>query len=628
MMDSLRDAAKSWVAKLLIGLLAVSFGVWGIADVFRGYNQGSLASVGGVDVTPAAYNIAFNRYLQNMQRQTGQTMTPDEARKFGIDRAVLDNLIQTAAIDDQARGLKLAVSDALIAKDTASNPAFQDSSGKFDPAEFRRRLDQNGLNEAMFLESEREGRLREAVTGSVDGGFTVPKTLVEALYRHENEQRDVRYFTVTTADSEVAIPTEAEIKKEYDTNPPSFTAPEYRSIAIMKVEPADITAKVSITEDELKQGYEKYQADYATPERRTILQLSFPTLDDANKAKGQLAAGADFIAIAKERGFTEADVTFADKSRADFIDQAIADAAFKLTEGALSEPVKGGLSTALIKVVKIVPGHQSTLDEVRDKLTERLKLERASEEIDSLYGAVEDARGASTKFEDIAEKSGIPFQLVTGIDANGKDKDGKDIPLPHKAEVLKAAFASDVGVDNDAVSLEHGYVWYDVREVVPSAVKPFEQVKDQAKAQAIAAKVRERAASKAEALVASARSGASLEDLARDAKSEIKTAQGLKRNESGDSFDPQAVAAIFAVPENGFASAIDADGRTAKVMQSQAVLMAPFDAASPDAKAIAGKMQSAAATDLLTAYLGDLQQAAGVKVNDTLWRQLSGTATQ
>ena len=157
-MDSLRNAAKSWVAKLLIGLLAVSFGVWGIADVFRGYNQGSLASVGDVQITPAEYSSAFSRYQQNLQRQTGQAFTSEEARKFGIDRVVLDNLIQTAAIDSQAQSLKLAVSDALIVSDTAKNPAFQDSAGKFDPAEFRRRLDASGLNEGMFLQSERQGR--------------------------------------------------------------------------------------------------------------------------------------------------------------------------------------------------------------------------------------------------------------------------------------------------------------------------------------------------------------------------------------------------------------------------------------------------------------------------------------
>lgn len=628
MMDSLRNAAKSWVAKVLIGLLAVSFGVWGIADVFRGYSRGALARVGGVDISGEEFSRAFSRYLQDLQRQTGQVFTPEDARKFGLDRQVLNNLIQTAAVDNQARGMGLAVSDAFIAKETADNPAFHDNAGKFDPQEFRRRLDANGMNEATYLISEREGRLREAITGTVDGSFQPPRTLVEASYRFRNEQRDARYFVITTADSEAAVPSDEQIKKEYEAHPEAYTAPEYRSFSIMKAEPADIAAKVTLNDQDLADGYAKYKGDYFTPEKRTILQLSFSTLEDAKKAKDRLTTGEDFMKIAKDMGFSETDVTFADKVRADFIDKAIADAAFGLAEGTVSEPIKGGLSTVLLKAVKVSPEHQRTLDEVKAELGDRLKLERAHDEISSIYAAVEDARAAQTKFEDIAAKASIPFQLVNGIDAAGNGKDGKDIALPHKPEVLKAIFSSDVGVDNDAISVEDGYVWYDVREVVPSAVKPFDTVKDQAKAQVIAAEVLALAESKAKALVEKAKGGASIEDLARDANAEIKTTQGLKRNETSPDFEAAAVKAIFAVGENGFAYALEPGGKGARIMQSQAVLLPPFDAASSDAKTISGQLQTESAGDLLTSYLGELQKAAGVKINETLWQQISGTATQ
>ena len=82
-----------------------------------------------------------------------------------------------------------------------------------------------------------------------------------------------------------------------------------------------------------------------------------------------------------------------------------------------------------------------------------------------------------------------------------------------------------------------------------------------------------------------------LKTLAKEASAEIQTAQGLKRNESDATFDPAAVAALFAVPENGFAYAVEADGKGAKVMQSQAVLLPAFDPASADAKAIAEQVE-------------------------------------
>ena len=627
MMDTMRRAAKSWVAKLLIGMLAVSFGVWGIADVFKFGSATDLATVGSQEISADAYGKAFQQRLQEIARQTGNPITPEQARTFGIDRGVLTFMIQGAALDNETKRLKLGVSDSFLAQAVMKNPAFQDASGKFSATRFKDLLSQNGLSEATYFGTERQQKLREALTQTAGGDMPISQGLLEAQYQFDNEQRDARYFIVTTAENEVAAPTDGEIKKEYDDHPAAYTAPEYRAVAIMKAEPADIAAKITITNQDLAAGYEKYKSEYFTPERRTILQVTFPTLADAQAAKQKIAGGTDFMAVAASRGFTEQDATFADKTKADFIDPAIADAAFSLPEGAVSEPIKGALSTALLKVAKVSPAHQATLDEVKPQLTSRLKLDQATEQIQSTYDAVEDARAAQTKFEDIAAKAGIPFQLIPATDAQGKDKTGKDIDIPHRDDVLKAAFASDVGVENDAISLDNGYVWYEVREVVPAALKPYDQVKDQARAAVIAEKLTAASEDKAKKLVERAKTGSKLDDLAAEVKAKVQTAQGLKRTEQGASFGGAAVRALFAVPEDGFAYAVEPDGKGARVMQSAPVLLPGFDAASPEAKSIADKLKPQISSDMLDAYLSTLQSEAGVQINEALWQKVSGQQT-
>jgi peptidyl-prolyl cis-trans isomerase D len=624
MMDSMRKAAKSWVAKLLIGLLAVSFGVWGIADVFKFGTATGLATVGNQEITAAQYGKAFQNRLREIANQTGKGLTPEEARTYGVDKGVLGYLIQGAALDDEAHRLKLGVSNEFLAKKVMTNPSFLDSAGKFNADRFKQALAQNGYSESAFFADERQRLLREALTQTAAGGLPVSAGMLQAQYQFDNEQRDARYFIVTTPDSEVAAPTDDEIKKEYEANPQAYTAPEYRSVAIMKAEPADIAAKITLTDQDLADGFAKYKDEFFSPEKRTVLQITFPTLADAQAAKAKLAGGEDFLALAKERGFTEADATFADKTKADFIDPAIADAAFSLPEGSVSDPVKGSLSTALLKVVKVTPEHQATLDEVKPQLTDRLKLEQATEQIQSTYDAVEDARAAQTKFEDIAAKAGIPFILVEAVDAQGKDRTGKDVDLPHKPEVLQATFSSDVGVENDAISLDNGYVWYEVREVVPAALKPLDQVKDQARAAVIAGKVRAASEEKAKKLVERARAGTSLDDLAKETSAQVQTAQGLKRTEAGDSFGRAAIQALFAVKDDGFAYAVENDGKGARVMQSVPVLLPAFDASSPDVKSIADKLKPQVADAMLTSYLAALQNEVGVKINDTLWQQVAG----
>jgi peptidyl-prolyl cis-trans isomerase D len=625
MLEKFRNLGKTWVAKILLMMLAGSFGVWGIRDIFGGYNASALATVGSQEISGLEYTNSYRRALQNLAQQTGQALTAEDARKMGLDRSILNNLIQSAVIDAEAANLKLNVSPRQIAEEAQSNPAFHNAQGKFDPQDFARVLQQNGMNEAMFVQAETRNKLRNAITSAVDRGFAPPKALIEAMSLYQTEQRDAKYFLITATEADVAAPTDEELKKQYEATPVAYTAPEYRSIAVMKVEPADIAGKISITADDLAKGYEQYKLDYYTPEKRTVLQLSFPSVDEAKKAKEKIAAGTDFMVLAKERGATDADVTFADKAKTDFLDKVIADAAFALKEGDVSDPVSGSLVTAILKVTKITPEKQLTLDEVRADLTTRLQTEKAQDEIQSIYDAVEDGRAAQTKFEDIAKAQGIPFQLIASVSAAGLDPAEKDVAIPDKQDLLKAAFDSDVGVENNALTPKDGYYWYEVREVVPSVLKPFDTVKAQVKSDVVAAKIRELLTERGTKLVANLKSGASFETVAGEAKAVVKTSQGLRRNEASADFDVPAVTALFSVPENGFAWSLEGDGKSAKIIQSQTVLATPFDITSAAAKELTKTIATAQSKDILTSYLTALQGQIGVSINDALWQQLSGT---
>jgi peptidyl-prolyl cis-trans isomerase D len=119
--------------------------------------------------------------------------------------------------------------------------------------------------------------------------------------------------------------------------------------------------------------------------------------------------------------------------------------------------------------------------------------------------------------------------------------------------------------------------------------------------------------------------GATLDQLATEAKAEIKSAQGLRRNEASPEFDVQAVTALFGIPEKEFAWSLEGDGKTARIMQALPVLAEPFDSNSPSAKELAQSVRDAASKDLLTAYLTALQGQIGVSINNALWQQVSGS---
>ena len=626
MLESLRNAGKTWVAKLLLLLLAGSFGVWGIRDIFGGVHSSALATIGDQSISSQDYTNTYRRALQNLAQQSGQTVTAEDARKMGFDKTVLDNMVQNATIDAQAGNLKLAIAPRQIVDEAASNPNFHDSAGKFDPKLLTRALEQNGMNEQIFIANESRNKTRVAITDAIDRGMTPPKTLVEAISLFQSQQRDVKYFTISATEADITAPTDDEIKKQYDVTPAAYTAPEYRSIAVMKVEPSDIAAKILITPEELAKGYDRNKLDYFTPEKRTVLQLAFPTADEAKKAKDRIAAGTDFMAIAKERGATEADITFADKAKKDFLDKSIAEAAFALKEGTVSDVVSGGLVTAILMVKKVTPEKQSSLDEVKDELTKRLQAEKAQDEVQSIFDAVEAARDSQTRFEDIAKAQSIPFLLVPAVSAAGLDTTGKEVDIPDKPEVLKAAYESDVGDTTNALTPKDGYYWYEVREVMPSKLKTLDTVKDQVKSDVVSIKIRALLTERASKLVAGLKTGGTLESVAVENKGTVKTAQGLKRSEATADFDIPAITALFSVAENGFAWVLEGDGKSAKIMQSQVVLSAPFDSASPASKELTKTLAAAQSKDILATYLKSLQGQIGVTINDTLWQQVSGTS--
>jgi peptidyl-prolyl cis-trans isomerase D len=627
MMESLRGAATGWVAKVLIGLLAMSFAIWGINDVFRGYRSNVLASVGDYEISVDAYRMTLEQRLRSLSRQTGQPINNQRAAELGLDRQILADMLRNGALQEQAREMKLAVPDAIIAQEIAGEAAFQNTRGQFDANRFRQILQQNGLNEQMFLNEEKAGKLRQAIADPILSNLGPPETLVEAIVRQTNERRDAKYFEVSANAGELAPASETDLKNYYEKNPQQFTAPAYRSLVLLKAEPQDITSSMTVNEEEIASAYESLKEQYRTPEQRTIQQLTFATMDEARAARQRIDQGTDFLSLAKEKGVDEKDITLGHLARKDIPDKAIADAAFSLPEGTVSQPVDGRLAKALLRVIKITPEVLKPLGDVRNELANQIKLERAHEEILNLHGKVEDERAGGANFETIAKTLSIPLITIPAVDARGLDKAGKPVEVPAKTEVLQLAFESDVGVETDPVSTKNdGYVWVDVRDVTAATVRPFADVRADVQKAYDAQRLREQVLKKANELVKRAEGGASLDALAQELGTEVKTETGVKRNDSRPNFDSGAVSAVFLAPDNGFVYAPEIDGKGVKVIQALAISAPSYDPKSKEAQDIRKALTDGMRNDLLATYISGVQQSLGVSVNDQLWRQTTGVS--
>ena len=199
-------------------------------------------------------------------------------------------------------------------------------------------------------------------------------------------------------------------------------------------------------------------------------QIVFPNAEEAAAARGRIAGGTSFEDLAKERGLNPSDVDLGMIAKSAIIDAAIADAAFSLPSGEVSQPVPGRFGVALVKIGKIEPGAEPTFESVAATLKKEIATERARAKVADLHNKMEDERGGGAGVIEAAQKLGLAAVTIDAVDRSGRLLNGQLVTnIPRGLDVVSQAFNSNVGVDNDPIQFNGGYVWYDVLDVITVA---------------------------------------------------------------------------------------------------------------------------------------------------------------
>ncbi|HEX2256806.1 MAG TPA: peptidylprolyl isomerase, partial [Afifellaceae bacterium] len=329
MLDRLRQGAKGWTAKLLLGLLVLSFAVWGISGEFFGYGAGRLAEVGDTEVSTVEFDRALRNRMQAVGQQMNRGLSMEQARLMGLPQQVLGELVANAALEDQARDYNVGISEDKLAEAIAADPSFHTFGGQFDRMRFQTLLRNAGMNEAGYIRNLRQEMVRQQLATAVAGGLAAPKPLVEALYRYQNESRTISYVVVdTSAIDPVGEPDEAELTRYFEANQTRFRAPEYRRLGYIAIDRESLADPASVSDEAVRQAYEAREGEFARPERRRVEQIRFPDEAAAEEALRLLESGTEFMEIAESRGLSQADIDLGLKTRAEIVDARVAEAAF------------------------------------------------------------------------------------------------------------------------------------------------------------------------------------------------------------------------------------------------------------------------------------------------------------
>ncbi len=135
--------------------LVVSFGIWGIGDIFRGFGVSTVAKIGRTEISIDQFRQQYNERLQQLGQQLRRPITPDQARALGLEQQILSQMIAGAALDERARQLGLGMSDADVVKHIKDDPAFRGINGEFDESRFQQLIREAGFTEPRFVAEQR-----------------------------------------------------------------------------------------------------------------------------------------------------------------------------------------------------------------------------------------------------------------------------------------------------------------------------------------------------------------------------------------------------------------------------------------------------------------------------------------
>jgi peptidyl-prolyl cis-trans isomerase D len=626
----MRKASSNWLGKIIMatvmGVLIVSFGVWGIADIFRGFGQSTLAKIGRTEISAEQFRQIYTDKLQQLGRQFGRPLTMDQARAFGLDRQVLQQTIAEAALDEEARRMGLGQSDTEAMRTIYSDPNFKGLNGTFESARFQSVIRQFGYTEQRYLAEQRRVALRRQIAGTISAGLEPPKVLIDALTRFQNEQRSVEYVKLDTAQAgQIDPPSPETLAAYFDDHKTQFRAPEYRKFSFVVINPEEIGKWTDVSDEDAKKVFEQRRDKLGTPERREVSQMVFPNAEEALAARGRITSGMSFDDLAKERKLNVSDVDLGMITKSAIIDPAVAEAAFSLPSGEVSQPVQGQFGVALVKIGKIEPGVTPTYESFAAQLKKDIATERARAKVAELHNKMEDERGGGASVVEAAQKLGLAAVTIDAVDRSGRMPNGQLVAnIPRGLDVVSQAFNSDVGVDNDPIQFGGGYVWYDVLGITPSRERALDEVKDQVEARWRDDQISTKLRAKATEMVEKLEHGGTLAEEAAAVGSKVETAAGFRRDASLPGVPASVVTAAFRTAKDGVGQTPGAGGSEWIVFRVTDITVPPVDAASDDVKKLKETLVRGLTDEQLAQYVTKLESEIGTTINQAAFAQVTG----
>jgi len=588
---------------ILMGLLIVGLAGFGATSLSG--SARSVATVGEKEVSTDAYLRSLRTEINAFAAQAGRAVPMSEAQMLGIDRQVLAQLVTARGLDNEAARIGISVGDDVVADQLLQVPSFQSADGSFNREAYSFALRNQGLSESEFEEQLRDDTSRTILQSALIAGNTLPDTYIDTLLSYTGETRDFTWARLTGSNLQTGLPepSEADLQAYYDENIANYTLPELRDITYAWITPEMIVDTVEVDEDALRASYEERFDEFNLPERRLVERLVFSTEDAATEALNRLGDDFTFEDLVAERGLALADVDLGDVTR-DTLDGA-ADGVFSAETGEVVGPLQSNLGPALFRVNAVLDAQTTSFEDARPDLRGELALDRARRVIETLAQTIDDELAAGATLEEVASTTEAELGQIEWFP-------GADGEIAAYDAFREAAGQLNEGDFPEVIQLGDGGVFaMRLNRIQPPAPQPIEDVIDQVRQGWDNREQTAQLMAQAEELAASLANGTNFEDLSLAPQTET----GLGRNAQIADLPAGLLTAVFEMGV-GDTRAVAGIG---EVILLKLDVITPVDRSDGDiemlAQALRNQASNSIAEDLFRAFATDVQQRAGVEIN-------------
>lgn len=477
MLDVLRKSIAGPFVKILIGVLILSFAVWGIQDIFGNYKKTVAIEMGDYEITIDDFINEYNKQLSTVSSQLGKQISHREALSYGIDKLTVDNLLKKIILQAEIDKYKIATSETYVAKEIINDDMFK-SDGKFNKARYQQLLSYAGYDEESFLRNEINTNKQFQLFNIISSTNYIPDTLLGMIDLYNNSTKKIEYLKLLRSKIEVKTPSENELIEFYNKFNNGYKKSETRDFDALILNAELLAQKIKISPSQIKDYYETNKNSFAKEEEREVYQFFFNDMTEAQALHAASSLDPDLDRLIAEFNFKKEDVYLGFLTKDSIFDTKISNITFDLNKGAFSDPIKGDFGISIIYVNDINVSKTPSLEEASIMIEEDLSYMEGQTQSDKLYYEIEELILDNKTINEISELYDLEILELEKIDINGFDNNGIALETINNKDILQKIFESKPDDFIEVIETDDNtFVWVNLRSINKPYIRSFKDVR-------------------------------------------------------------------------------------------------------------------------------------------------------